>query len=85
MSKFRNTEGYERYLLKGKTYYKVGEESVPESDKDIVSEIWNMKNTSGEDFRLFIRHQKTNTHYSLYNKTNLVFRTYGMSKVERRS
>lgn len=78
------SKNIEKYRIKGKTYYKIQEEYVPEADRDIVSEIWNIKNSKGEEFRLLIRNQKSGKQYSLYMKNgNCLFRTHSISKIER--
>lgn len=83
MTKFKNTEGFDRYCIRGKTYYKVGEEVVPTDATDIISEIWQLKNVDDEEFRLFIRYQRNNTCYSLYSKNGTcILRTYGIRKIE---
>lgn len=82
MGKFKNTEKFDRYRIKGKTYYKVQSLPVNEDDRDIVSEIWIMKNVEDENFKLFIRHQRKNTVYSMYSDNGpCLFKTYSITKV----
>lgn len=83
MGKFKNDNNYDKYRIKGKTYYKVGDKPVSETDRDFVSEIWLMKNANDEDFTLIIRRSKISSTFSLYKSDGpLVYRTYSISKVE---
>lgn len=71
----------ERYKIKGKTYYKVGEEKVNEGDRCFIGCIWLMKNPSNEDFKLLIApNNKRFTLYSIDGKT--IARTYSISKIQ---
>lgn len=75
----------ERYRIKGKTYYKVGEEQVNPSDRDLVSEIWKLENPKGEKFKLLIRYGRSNT-FTLYTdevNTKQIYRTYSISRITR--
>lgn len=73
---------YEKWRIKGLTYYKLGEDYVADGDKCIVSEIWRMRNVKGEEFRLLIRNGKTKS-FSLYDsKDNLRLRTTSISKIK---
>lgn len=72
---------YEKWRIKGLTYYKLGEDHVDEGDKCIVSEIWRMRNVKGEEFRLLIRSGKTKS-FSLYDSNdNLRLRTTSISRI----
>lgn len=72
----------ERYKIRGKVYYKVGEEHIDPSDRGIVDEIWTMNNPKGETFRLMIRRGRS-SHFSLYDSAGKnIVKTYSITKME---
>lgn len=80
--RYMNKENYEKWRIKGRIYYKIGEDPVSPEDKCIASEIWRIKNVAGEQFRMIIRSGKHST-YTLYNsKDTMVFRTRSIAKVD---
>lgn len=54
-----------RYRIKGKTYYKLSEEALKDTDTSLAEGIWKMSNPKGEEFKLFI--SKGNKCYTLYS------------------
>lgn len=71
----------DRYKIQNKTYYKEEELAVPSDMVGIVDEMWSMSNPKGENFKMLIRHGKSNN-FSLYDSNgNLVLRTYSISKI----
>lgn len=80
MAKSKFSE-YPKFRIKGKTYYKVGEEKVND-DLSIISELWLMKNAKGEDFKLAIRYGSKTTSYIMYDVNgNRTLSTYSISEV----
>lgn len=77
-SKFQD---YPKFRIKGKTYYKVGEEPTAD-DLSIISELWLMKNAKGDDFKLAIRYGSKTTSYIMYDLNgNRVLSTYSISEI----
>lgn len=71
----------EKYRIKGKIYYKVGEIPIPPEDACIVASMWLMQNPKGETFKLLARGVGSNE-YTLYNsKSSVVLKTRSISKV----
>jgi hypothetical protein len=72
----------ERYKIKGKTYRKIGEETVNPADRCIVDEIWILQNHQGQEFRLMVRRGRSNS-FRLYEKDGkFVCGTYSISQVK---
>lgn len=71
-----------RYRIKGKIYYKVGEEV---GDTSLVDAIWIMENPKKEVFRLLIG--KYGKRYTLYSgdgmHAKVVLKTTSISKVDK--
>jgi hypothetical protein len=70
-----------RYIIKGKTYRKVGEEPINDDDRCIVDAIWSMTNHKGEQFRLMVREGRSSS-YRLYTQEGkFVCSTYSIRQV----
>ena len=72
-----------RYRIKGKIYYKTGEDPMESLDLTLVDGIWHMSNPKGEVFKLLIgRGGKRYTMYS-FDGTNVILKTNSISKVTK--
>ena len=60
-----------KYILKGRTYYKLSEDVISGDDSSLVDGIWNMQNTKGEQFKLLI--SKGGRKYTLYTLDGKVY------------
>lgn len=70
----------ERYRIQGKIYYKIGEESVKDEDKCFVGQIWLLKNTLGEEFKMYI--SPGNKRYTIYtSEQKVLLKTFHITKV----
>lgn len=82
--KFKNTENYPKFKIKGKTYYLINKDVDSSRWDGIVDEIWYVKNSICEDFKLLVRFGKTSS-YRLYNsKDQCVATTYSVSIEENK-